>query len=109
MAGIFSLRMKKRINNNKLEDFGMKRSAIAVSLIFFAVLLPLVCFVHLDHHLLLINDVAYRIERSLKTIDADLSRTALTIGKDIREPMGKRQALHGSLLPGRSMPWTAYS
>ncbi len=94
-AGIFSLRRKKRKNNNKLEDFGMKRSAYRVSLIFVAVLLPLTC-ISASPSSVLLNDVVYRIERSLKTIDADLSRTAQTIGKDVREPMGRRQALNVS-------------
>jgi hypothetical protein len=94
------LRTKKTINNNKLEDFGMKRSAFIVSFIFVTVLLPLICFSASPSSELL-TDVIYRIEQSLKTIDADLSKTAQTIGKDVREPMGKRQALK-NLCSGKS-------
>ena len=72
----------------------MKRSAFSLSVIFFAVFFPLACFCTSPSSLL-INDVAYRIELSLKKIDSDLSRTAHSIGKDILEPMAKRQALRG--------------
>ncbi|MRR07849.1 MAG: hypothetical protein EG828_13125 [Deltaproteobacteria bacterium] len=70
----------------------MKRSAIAVSISFIAVLLPLMCF-SASPSSILVNDVAYRIERELKTIDADLARAARAIEKDVRDPVGKRQAL----------------
>lgn len=70
----------------------MKRSAFIVSLIFVTVLLPLTC-ISAPPSSELLTDVINRIEQSLKTIDADLSKTAQTMGKDVREPMGRRQAL----------------
>ncbi len=91
-AGIFLLRMKTRVENDELDDRGMKRSAYAASFIFFTVLLPLVCFCASPSSVL-INDLVSRIEGSLKTIDADLAKTARMIEKDVREPTGKRQAL----------------
>ncbi|MBP1751136.1 MAG: hypothetical protein H6Q52_3675 [Deltaproteobacteria bacterium] len=70
----------------------MKRSAIAVSISFIAALLPLIGF-SASSSSTLVNDVAYRVERELKTIDADLARAARAIEKDVRDPIGKRKAL----------------
>ncbi|MBP1748054.1 MAG: methyl-accepting chemotaxis protein [Deltaproteobacteria bacterium] len=70
----------------------MKRSAFALSVIFFAVFLPSMCG-STSPSSILINDAAYRIESSLKKIDSDISKTAQTIGKDVGEPTAKRQAL----------------
>lgn len=72
----------------------MKRSAFTVSLIFVTVLLPLICLSASPQPDLL-GDVLSRIERSLKTIDADLLKAARAIEEDLREPMGRRQALSG--------------
>jgi hypothetical protein len=92
-AVIFLLLKKNRTNNNELEDLGMKRRALAVSLIFITALLPLICFGASPSSVLL-SDVVNRIEQSLKTVDTDLAKTARAIEKDVREPLGKRQALH---------------
>lgn len=100
MAGIFLRRMKKRTNNDELEDCGMKRSAYAVPFIFFTVLFPLICF-GASPSSILINDLVSRIEGSLKTIDTDLAKTARTIGNNVYEPVGKRQALK-DLCSGKS-------
>ena len=70
----------------------MKRSAFSLSVIFFAVFFPLACFCTSPSSLL-INDVTYRIELSLKKIDSDLSRTAHSIGKDVLEPDGKKAGI----------------
>ena len=70
----------------------MKRSAFTASLIFVAALLPLICFGASPQPDLL-GDVLSRIEQSLKAVDADLSKAARAIENDVREPMGKRQAL----------------
>lgn len=78
----------------------MKRSAVAVSVAFVTVLLPLICF-GASLSPALINDAVSGIERSLKAIDADLSKTARTIEKDVNEPAGKRQALR-DLCAGRA-------
>jgi len=78
----------------------MKRSVFIVSLIFVTLLLPLTC-ISASPSSELLTDVTYRIEQSLKTIDADLSKTAQTIEKDVREPMGRRQALN-NLCSGKS-------
>jgi hypothetical protein len=94
MAGIFSLPRKPKINKNEMEDLQMKRSAIAVSIFFVAVVLPLICF-SASPSSILADDVAYRIDRQLKAIDADLARAARLIQKDVRDPIGKRQALNG--------------
>lgn len=70
----------------------MKRWAFTVSLVFVTAFLPLICFGASPSSALL-GDMVNRIEQSLKTIDADLEKAAKDIGKDINEPMGKRQAL----------------
>lgn len=70
----------------------MKRSAVTISVVFITLLFPFLCF-SASPSSVLITNVVYRIEQSLKIIDADLSKTARTIGKDVRGPMVKRQAL----------------
>jgi hypothetical protein len=99
-AVIFLPRKKKRANNNELEDLGMKRLALALSLIFITALLPVIC-PGASPSSVLLSDVVNGIEQSLKTIDADLEKAAQAIGKDVHEPMGKRQAL-SDLCSGKS-------
>ncbi len=70
----------------------MKRSVFVVLLAFVTALLPLICSSTSPSPALL-EDVVYRIGQSLKTVDADLSKTARAIEKDVTEPTAKRQAL----------------
>ncbi len=70
----------------------MKKTCIAVSVIFLAVFLPSLCR-GTSPSSALIDDVVNRVELSLKKIDSDMARCARAVEKDLRESTGKRQAL----------------